>query len=242
MKRTILRSLFLTIVAHFGISGILAAEIVVIREVSGPIETNCYLIYDSMSKEAAIIDAVGPINSLIEVIEKNGLKLKYIFATHSHMDHIFGIPDLKKRFPEALFGINRNEWEDLFKFKAWTESVKDNKAFEEEREAMKQNPEIAAWFAVGEAKINTLITPGHSAGGTSFLMNDILFSGDLLFYRTTGRTDGIGGSKSELIKSIKRVYEMLPDTTKVYPGHGQFTDIGSEKKENKRVRTDTKVE
>jgi hydroxyacylglutathione hydrolase len=262
MKRTILRSLFLTIVAHFGISGILAAEIVVIREVSGPIETNCYLIYDSMSKEAAIIDAVGPINSLIEVIEKNGLKLKYIFATHSHMDHIFGIPDLKKRFPEALFGINRNEWEDLFKFKAWTESVKDNKAFEEEREAMKQNPEIAAWFeydlsafpvpdfwidenqtfTVGEAKIKTLITPGHSAGGTSFLMNDILFSGDLLFYRTTGRTDGIGGSKSELIKSIKRVYEMLPDTTKVYPGHGQFTDIGSEKKENKRVRTDTKVE
>jgi hydroxyacylglutathione hydrolase len=259
MKNIFPRSLLFVIAAFFGVTGFLSGEIIVRQEVAGPIETNCYLIYDSISKEAAIIDAVGPVNSLIEVIEKNGLNLKYIFATHSHMDHIFGIPDLKKRFPEALLGINKNEWEGLFEFKAWTESVKDNKAFEEEREAMKQNPEIAAWFAydlsafplpdiwlednqaytLGESKITALLTPGHSAGGTSFLVGDMLFSGDLLFYRTAGRTDGLGGSKSELIKSIQRIYKMLPDNTKVYPGHGKSTDIGFEKKENTRVRPET---
>jgi glyoxylase-like metal-dependent hydrolase (beta-lactamase superfamily II) len=256
MKNYFPRSLLFVIAAFFGISGFLAGEIIVRQEVAGPIETNCYLIYDSISKEAAIFDAVGPVNSLIETIEKNGLRLKYIFATHSHMDHIFGIPDLKKRFPDALFAINRNEWEDLFLFKEWMAKNNDNKDFVKEREAMKQNPEIAKWFeydlsafpvpdiyleddqvyTLGESKIVTLLTPGHSAGGTSFLVGDMLFSGDLLFYRTAGRTDSLGGSKSELAQSIKRLYRTLPDSTKVYPGHGKSTDIASEKKENIRVR------
>ena len=255
MKNIFPRSLLFVIAAFLGVTGFLSGEIIVRQEVAGPNETNCYLIYDSISKEAAMIDAVGPINSLIEVIEKNSLKLKYIFATHSHMDHIFGIPGLKKRFPDALFGINRKEFEDLFLFKDWMEKNADPRELQE----MKQNPDIAAWFeydlsafpvpdiwlednqvyTLGESKITALLTPGHSAGGTSFLVRDMLFSGDLLFYRTAGRTDGLGGSKSELIKSIQRLYKMLPDSTKVYPGHGQSTDIASEKKENVRVRPET---
>lgn len=238
------------------VSGLLWGEIVVQQEVAGPVKTNCYLIYDRISKEAALVDAVGPLNSLIESIEKNNLKLKYIFATHSHMDHIEGIPNVKKRFPDALFAINKKEWKDLFLFKDWVEKNADPK----ELEAMKHNPEIAKWFeydlssffpspdiylddsqtyTLGESKIVTLLTPGHSAGGTSFLIGDILFSGDLLFFRSAGRTDSIGGSKSELFKSIKRLYDTLPDGTKVYPGHGPLTDIGSEKKENKVVRSDS---
>jgi glyoxylase-like metal-dependent hydrolase (beta-lactamase superfamily II) len=255
MKKNFIRSLIFVIAAFFGISGILSAEIIILHEVSGPIETNCYLVYDSISKEAAVIDAVSRLDTLTGIIEKENLKLKYIFATHSHMDHIFGIPDLKKRFPDALFGINRKEFEDRFLFKDWMEKNADPKELQE----MKQNPDIAAWFeydlsafpvpdiwlednqvyTLGESKTTALLTPGHSAGGTSFLVGDMLFSGDLLFYRTTGRTDSLGGSKSELVKSIQRMYKMLPDSTKVYPGHGKSTDISSEKKENTRVRPET---
>jgi glyoxylase-like metal-dependent hydrolase (beta-lactamase superfamily II) len=256
MKSFFLRSASCAIAVLICVSGPIWGEIVVKQEMAGPIETNCYLIYDSVSKEAAIVDAVGPVPSLLEIIEKNNLKLKYILATHSHMDHIEGIPNLKKKFPDALFAINKKEWENLFLFKDWVEKNADPK----ELTGMKQNPEIAKWFeynpssffpvpdiylednqtyALGESKIVTFLTPGHSAGGTSFLAGDRLFSGDLLFYRTAGRTDSIGGSKSELVKSIKRLYSTLPDSTKVYPGHGPLTDIASEKKENKIVKSDS---
>jgi len=156
----------------------------------------------------------------------------------------------------GLCGCHVSEWEGLFLFKDWVEKNAEPK----ELKQMKQNPEVAKWFeydlstffptpdlylddhqtyALGESKIVTFLTPGHSAGGTSFLVGDMLFSGDLLFYRSAGRTDFIGGSKSELIKSIKRLYDSLPDSTKVYPGHGQSTDLASEKKENKVVKSVT---
>jgi len=66
----------------------------------------------------------------------------------------------------------------------------------------------------------------------------MLISGDVLFYRSVGRVDGQNSSREDQIKSVKRLYEILPDDTIVYPGHGQFTNIGSEKKENARINLD----
>ncbi|TSA32006.1 MAG: MBL fold metallo-hydrolase [Porphyromonadaceae bacterium] len=81
-------------------------------------------------------------------------------------------------------------------------------------------------------------TPGHSPGGICYYTENILFSGDVLFYRTVGRTDTQNGSKEAQIKSVRKLYEIFPDSTIVYPGHGQFTDIGSEKKENRKITLD----
>jgi glyoxylase-like metal-dependent hydrolase (beta-lactamase superfamily II) len=72
-----------------------------------------------------------------------------------------------------------------------------------------------------------------------FIVGDVLFSGDVLFYRRVGTTDLLGGSSEEQVRSVRRLYEQLPDETKVYPGHGRFTDIGSEKTENQHVTVDT---
>ena len=82
------------------------------------------------------------------------------------------------------------------------------------------------------------LLPGHSPGGTCYYTGNILFSGDVLFYRTCGRTDTQYGSREDQIKSLRKLYELFPDSTRVYPGHGQLTDIGSEKKENSRVTVD----
>ena len=72
-----------------------SGELVVLHEVTGPIETNCYLLYDAQSKEAALIDVGGPIDTLVSHIQENELDLKYIFATHVHMDHVEGVPQIQ---------------------------------------------------------------------------------------------------------------------------------------------------
>jgi glyoxylase-like metal-dependent hydrolase (beta-lactamase superfamily II) len=87
-------------------------------------------------------------------------------------------------------------------------------------------------------EIRAIHCPGHSPGGVFYYTGNSLFSGDVLFYRTVGRTDTQNGSREDQIKSVRKIYELFPDETKVYPGHGQFTDIGSEKKENKYITVD----
>jgi len=84
-------------------------------------------------------------------------------------------------------------------------------------------------------KIKTILSPGHSRGSICYHVGNVLFSGDVLFYREVGRTDLLGGSGEEIVKSVRMLYTLLPDETKVYPGHGQFTEICYEKIENEEV-------
>ena len=227
-----------------------SGELVVLHEVTGPIETNCYLLYDAQSKEAALIDVGGPIDTLVSHIQENELDLKYIFATHVHMDHVEGVPQIQKQFPDALVCYNKMDCEDFLNMPEW---IKEH--YPEMYDGMMKNPEIKKWeeydlsiyvnpdinleddqtYKLGNLEIRTILSPGHSAGSICFHVGDVLFSGDVLFYRQVGRTDLLGGSKENIVKSVRRLYAELPDTTKVYPGHGKFTDIGTEKTENEEV-------
>jgi glyoxylase-like metal-dependent hydrolase (beta-lactamase superfamily II) len=242
----------------FGLLSLLASctksgELVVVRQVTGPIDTNCYLLYDAQSKEAALIDVGGPIDTLVTHIQENDLDLKYIFATHVHMDHVEGVPRIQEQFPDALVCYNEKDCEDFLIMPEW---VKEH--LPEMYAGMMAVPEIKKWedydlsvfvkpdiyleddqtFELGNLEIRTILSPGHSAGSICFYVEDVLFSGDVLFYRQVGRTDLLGGSKENIVKSVRRLYAELPDTTKVYPGHGEFTDIGTEKTENEEVRID----
>ncbi len=88
-------------------------EMVILLEVTGPMDTNCYLLYDARTGEAALIDVGGPIDTLLAHIEENALHVKYIFATHVHMDHVEGVPRIKERFPDALVGCNERGIDDF---------------------------------------------------------------------------------------------------------------------------------
>jgi hydroxyacylglutathione hydrolase len=231
-----------------------AQEFKVVSQVSGPGETNSYLIYCVASKEAAIIDPGGPVDTLITCIKVNDLNVKYILITHAHVDHIFGVPQLKNMFPKAKLCMNQVEYKDIFTALKW---VTDNYGIKW-IESVRSNPETSKLldfdmneigvpdifvnddqtFKLGLLEIKTILTPGHSPGGICYFTENILFSGDVLFYRSVGRTDTQNGSKEALIKSVKKLYEIFPDSTVVYPGHGQFTDISSEKKENRRIPSD----
>lgn len=251
-KRIIVLSVLLGLVFLSG-SCKKSGEPVVLHQVTGPVETNCYLLYDAKSKEAALIDVGGPIDTLLAHIEEHSLHVKYIFATHVHMDHVEGVPRIKERFPEAQVCYGAKDIDDFLLMPEW---LKEN--YPEMYAAMMENPEIKKWeeydlsifvkpdillednqiYKLGNLEIRTLLSPGHSAGSICFHVGDVLFSGDVLFHRQVGRTDLLGASKEALVKSVRRLYEELPDATKVYPGHGDFTDIGTEKRENEEITVD----
>lgn len=253
MKKKLCYRCILWGLAFIVVSCTQTGDLVVLRQVTGPVETNCYLLYDTKSKEAALIDVGGPIDSLMDRIQADGLNLKYIFATHVHMDHVEGVPQIKERFPGALLCYNKEDYEDFLTFKEWM-----IQHFPDMVSEMMKIPEYKKWFdydmsmfkkpdiyledgqtyKLGSLEIRTFLSPGHSRGSICFYAGDVLFSGDVLFRRQVGRTDLAGGSREDIVKSVRRLYAELPDETKVYPGHGEFTDIGSEKRENEEVTLD----
>ncbi|MBK8946396.1 MAG: MBL fold metallo-hydrolase [Ignavibacteriae bacterium] len=198
-----------------------------------PFQENTYVVWDKSTKESIIIDPGCNSNYeeeiLIEFVEKNNLKIKYLINTHCHIDHIFGnsfikekyqcdflapeldIPLLDKLLDQAnMFGVSAKK------------SPRPNKFISED---LKLN--------LGENKISFLFTPGHTAGEFSILINNnICFSGDVLFLEGIGRTDLWGGDYKTLINSIESKLFRLDDNTKVYPGHGDETTIGYEKINN----------
>ena len=157
---------------------------------------------------------------------------------------------MRKHFPDALVCYNRQDYQDFLISIEW---MAQN--FPDVTAQMKQSPDFRKWFEydmslfkdpdiylednqtykLGNLEIRSILSPGHSRGSICFLIRDALFSGDVLFYRQVGRTDLLGGSKEDIIYSVQRLYRELPKTTKVYPGHGGYTDIGLEKRNNEEV-------
>jgi glyoxylase-like metal-dependent hydrolase (beta-lactamase superfamily II) len=227
-------------------------KLYVASETEGPIKTNCYLLYELPSREAAVFDIGGPLDSLASVIKENDLSLKYIFITHAHWDHVEGIFDLKKKFPEAKVCISREEYTAMKEYTnfaresdpgRFAELMKDSslaKMISIDLGAIK--PDIILkdneTFTLGKSVITAILSPGHSAGSVCFSCGNFLFSGDVLSYRSVGNTDFYMASKPDLIQSVRTLYRLFPDSTIVYPGHGRPTDIGSEKINNKYISLD----
>ncbi|WPE16161.1 MBL fold metallo-hydrolase [Candidatus Thioglobus autotrophicus] len=159
--------------------------------------TYTYLLADSKTKEAVIIDAVSETKQRdIGLIEELGLKLKYIVETHVHADHITSSCPLKQKFTEAkivLGEANSVACADIL--------IKDGESLK-----------------FGEYQINALSTPGHTDGCMSYVIGDKVFTGDALLIRSCGRCDFQGGSAEKLFDSISRLFT-LPDETYVYPAH-----------------------
>lgn len=204
-------------------------RLIVERIVVGILQTNCYLLGDTDSKEAVVIDAGDDAELISHYLNKHGLAPKAILATHCHFDHILGVKELKQKFPIPFY-VHQ---EDLSLLESMQERARSFMGLELPAPA---NPDSflreGDSIKIGKQSIDVLHTPGHSPGGVSFVTAGSVFTGDALFFGSIGRTDGPGGSFETLVTSITKKLFSLPDETVVYPGHGPKTTIGTEKKGN----------
>ena len=197
---------------------------------TGPIETNSYLVYDELTKEGILIDAPNELHDvLLHEVKKNDLKISYIINTHGHWDHINDNEIIKKSLNATLLIHKGDEFlmdpaEDI-------KSVLPLPLDPSKADDYLNDSDI---IKTGSIEFKILHTPGHSPGGICIYepKNRVLFSGDTLFNNSIGRTDLWDGSIEDLISSIKEKLFILPDDVTVYPGHGEATTIGNEKKFN----------
>jgi len=199
-------------------------------------QVNTYIIYDQ-TKEAVIIDAgchsQSGIDEIKNFISTENLKIKYLLITHGHIDHIIGIQSLKEIYQVECLA----HADDLNLIKS---APAHALMFEFE---MDKAPVIDKTFKDGDiiifgnSCIEVIHTPGHSKGGVCFFLREpkILISGDTLFQGSIGRTD-FEGSYPALINSITNKILPLGDDVVVYPGHGDSTSVGYEKKHNPFLR------
>ena len=189
--------------------------------------TNCYIILDEESKETMVIDPAGDVDKIEELIHILEGKLKYIYLTHCHGDHILGVADLKNRCGGKIL-IHREDAEGLNDRNINLSGVIDIPEIELEADSRVDDNDL---IHLGNLEFKVIHTPGHTKGGTSLYCQKekCLFSGDTLFRGTWGRTDLPTSSREDIMDSIVNKLMILPDETIVYSGHGMMTKIGEEK-------------
>lgn len=197
----------------------------------GMLACNCSVVGDETTGEAVVIDPGDDIERVRQILARHNLKVKYILATHAHIDHVGGIEKLKRETGAAVL----MHAEDLVLYKglamqaAWL-GVPPPGVVEVDQ-LLKQG-ETIRW---GSLALEVMHTPGHSPGSICLHLpgeNRRIFSGDTLFQGSIGRTDLWGGSYKEILASIRDTLLRFPDETPVFPGHGAPTTIGDERETN----------
>ncbi len=205
----------------------------VLKFVVGPLDTNCYLIYDSESRRGIVIDPGGDGDEVREVVEwvaRLGLEIVAVVATHGHFDHYMGAQPLTKTLG-APFYMNHRDLEIARASAKWARYFGYPEP-ELPAEVMDLREGMRIRFGSCIARI--IETPGHSPGSTCIFVEEgrALFSGDTLFAGTVGRTDLPGGCEKELLRSLAKIFTVIPLDSLVYPGHGPETSLAREKRVN----------
>jgi len=200
--------------------------------VTGPLETNTYLVADRSMAEALVIDPGGDPAEILAFLGKERLRLRHIVNTHGHFDHVSGNRALKSATGASLLvhegdvPMLRDAAQHARMFQLTAENSPSPDILLTDQEEMR----------VGSVPLRVIHTPGHSPGGITLVAQGMAFCGDLVFYGSVGRTDLPGGSEKVLLDSIRRHIMTLPDDTVLYPGHGPETTVGLEKRQNPYFR------
>lgn len=197
--------------------------------VMGSVQTNCYFLYQENEDKIIVVDPADKGEYLYNAFKEAGFEVAAILLTHAHFDHIWGCNKLRE-----LSGAQVFAWEEE---REVCESAKLNVS----EDVGRPYTVTVDWYLRDEEKVSiegmefkVIGTPGHTQGSCCYYFEDdkILVSGDTLFEGSVGRTDLPTGNGRTLTSSLKNKLMVLPDDVRVFPGHGEATTIGEEKKYN----------
>lgn len=203
------------------------------RMVIGAVQTNCYFVYDEEQrgavKDVIVFDVPDQGATIYQRLKSKGFHVAGILLTHAHFDHIWGVQELRAKSGAKVYALEEErplcESADLNVSEGAGRActIKPN-------EYVKDGQELT----IAGITCKVIATPGHTIGSCCYYFEEagFLVSGDTLFAESVGRSDLPTGSAGELVRSVKEKLFVLPDETKVYPGHGDATSIGHEKQYN----------
>jgi glyoxylase-like metal-dependent hydrolase (beta-lactamase superfamily II) len=200
-------------------------SLVIKKFVLQPFFNNSYLIVDSVTKEAVVIDPADGAKIISDSALENGYEIAGIWLTHAHFDHFCGVTEVTNSsgniLPIALHPDDLELWQRNGDAQSF-DYIFDRGP--EPSLLLKDN----SILNLGNTNIQVLHTPGHCQGHVVYYCPDdqVIFCGDLIFKNGIGRTDLIGGSMAQIMDSIFQKILILPDSTRLLPGHGQETSVG----------------
>jgi glyoxylase-like metal-dependent hydrolase (beta-lactamase superfamily II) len=197
----------------------------------GMLQCNCSIFGDEASGEAIVVDPGDDISKIQAILDRHGLKCKAIVITHAHIDHIGGAAKLKAATGAPVY-MNEAD-QELYDHLDVQASWLGLRHPPEKTEVDVQARDGDTLALAGEA-FHVVHTPGHTQGSLCLWIpsQGKLVAGDTLFRESVGRTDLPGGNGRQIVASIHDKLFGLPETTVVYPGHGEPTTIGHEKEHN----------
>jgi glyoxylase-like metal-dependent hydrolase (beta-lactamase superfamily II) len=197
----------------------------------GPIQGNCYIVSDD-NNVACAIDPGGEPDRIVLTAAKRQLTITHILLTHGHFDHMAAAGAVAKATgavvccaPEVAPMVRDPDRHIPFPGFGGVPAY--------EPDVLLADGDTVTF---GDLEAEAIYTPGHSPGDTTFDIAGSLFCGDLLFFRSVGRTDLEGGDFDTLLRSVKRLIDLYPPDTPVYPGHMQATTLGGELAANPFLR------
>lgn len=211
------------------------SEIKIGRMILSVCQTNCYFLYREGAQECIVVDPGDQGSGIYDALRKNGFRVAGILLTHGHFDHIWGLKGLRD-----AAGADGEGQVNVYAHEDERELLRDVRQNVSEQAGRPCSVSADVYVKEGDEislagmTCRVIATPGHTAGGCCYYIEEagFLLSGDTLFAESVGRTDFPTGSMGTLVRSIREKLFMLPDETKVYPGHGESTTIGHEKAYN----------
>ena len=195
----------------------------------GSVSTNCYFLKNKKTGEMIIVDPADRPDLIDQKIKEMQGKPVAILLTHGHYDHILAVDAIRKEYGIPVYASANEE-------RLLSDPMKNLSGFGGRSCSIQADRELGDLevFEAAGFTIEVLDTPGHTEGSCCYYLKeeDVLFSGDTLFYGSVGRTDLPGGSTADIVRSLHRLLDTLPEETEVFPGHDVSTTIGYEKRYN----------